>query len=363
MKRQLLLIILIISLFMILFFKKHFIEKFTTFNAYCQVPELLNKVLEDKSIKKDSKNYDFYIPCSYNSCEKDILKFENTITGKKLFLIDGCDWIGSKFALWKLIKERYGDDANKYMPQTFLLDNIDDVKLFKSYYKPNQMYVLKNYEQRQQGIKLTKNLEEILSGYNNGWYLVQDYIYNPFIINNRKINFRYYLLVVCKNGTIQGYIHKDGFMYYTPKFYDPNDIDFDKHITTGYIDRKVYTENPLTLDDFRDYLDNKSNLVFNRKPSIIFDYNGQTLMNKIMDAISFKICKNPKLYKHTRFQLFGCDLAPDAQLNMVLMEINKGPDMNAKDERDKQVKYKVQEDILTLLDQEDLESTRFIRIY
>ena len=51
------------------------------------------------------------------------------------------------------------------------------------------MYVLKNYAQRQEGIKLTRDLDEILDGYKNGWYLAQDYLYKPYLINKRKINF------------------------------------------------------------------------------------------------------------------------------------------------------------------------------
>ena len=69
------------------------------------------------------KNYDYYIPCSYNSCEKDVLAFENKKKGKKIFLIDGCDWIGSKIALWALLVDHYGNEASKYMPTTFLLEN------------------------------------------------------------------------------------------------------------------------------------------------------------------------------------------------------------------------------------------------
>ena len=41
--------------------------------------------------------------------------------------------------------------------------------------------------------------------------------------------------------------------YHTPKFFDYNSIDL-KNITTGYIDRQVYVENPLTTQDFRDIL-------------------------------------------------------------------------------------------------------------
>jgi hypothetical protein len=36
-------------------------------------------------------------------------------------------------------------------------------------------------------------------------------------------------------------------MYYTPQKYDDKDAAFDKHITTGYIDRKIYDTNPLSF--------------------------------------------------------------------------------------------------------------------
>ena len=32
---------------------------------------------------------------------------------------------------------------------------------------------------------------------------------------------------------------------------------------------------------------------------------------------------------HFKFQLFGCDVAPDNHLGCKLMEINKGPDLDA----------------------------------
>jgi len=90
-------------------------------------------------------------------------------------------------------------------------------------------------------------------------------------------------------------------------------------------------------------------------------------MNKVMKAISKKICSNKKLNNHVRFQLFGADLAPDANLGVKLMEINKGPDLDAKDERDKQVKLNVQRDIFTIVDPEQgLSSergTKFVKIF
>ena len=360
---KLYIIFLVFLLFLILQSNNSQIENFSNYKSSCgKYSQLLQKVFDERHMKEDT-DYDIFIPCSYNSCENDIIAFENKKTNKKLFLIDGCDWVGSKMALWELLKEYYGKTANKYMPESFLLDKPDDIKRFGEYFKkrleinPQQMYVLKNYAQRQEGLKLTRDYNEIIKGYNNGWYLVQEYKYNPYLINKRKINFRYYLLIVCKNNTIEGYLHKDGFLYYTPEYYDENDMVFNKHITTGYIDRAIYDTNPLTLEDFRIHLGEKR---------FQWDNTVNNLMSDIMKAISKKICKNKKLDNHIRFQLFGCDVAPTSDLEASLMEINKGPDLSAKDERDKKVKLKVQNDIFAIIDpidNENINDTRFIKIF
>jgi hypothetical protein len=326
--------------------------------------------MEERNMNKgdiNSEDFDLYIPCSYNSCERDVLAFENKETGKKLFFIDGCDWIASKLALWELLKDEYGREATKYMPQTYLLEKEKDLEEFKKHYDENlkirsdHMYVLKNYAQRQEGIKLTRSKDEIVNGLKDGWFLVQDYMYDPFIIDRRKINFRYYLLITCYQGKIEAYVHKNGFLYYTPDYYEQYDMKTDRHITTGYIDRKVYEVNPLTLDDFRNHLEK----TIGRGSSQLWDDNLLKLMKGVMNAISKKICKNPKLSNQFRFQLFGCDVAPDSKLEAKLMEINKGPDLGAKDERDKQVKIEVQRDLFKIIDptpEETIENTRFVKI-
>ena len=53
-------------------------------------------------------------------------------------------------------------------------------------------------------------------------------------------------------------MHYNGFVYYTPKKYSNESLHFDHNITTGYIDRKIYEENPLTLKDFYDHLRNNN---------------------------------------------------------------------------------------------------------
>lgn len=326
-------------------------------NNNCGAIGILGDVVSKRNI--DTSNY--FIPCTYDSCEADSKKFEHT--DKKIFIIDGCDVLASKIELWNTIYKYFGDEATQYMPKTFILNKdanfIDHFNNNKKI-RPDHMYVLKNYEQRQEGIKLTRDFKDIDTGYNNGWFLVQDYVYNPFIIDKRKINFRYYLLIVCNKDSnkIDAYLHNDGFLYYTPDYYDDKDIAFNKHITTGYIDRAVYEKNPLTLDDFRNHLDNIQPTLSKK-----WDASATNLMTKVVEALSTRICKNNKLNTTTRFQLFGCDLAPDNMLGCKLMEINKGPDMNAKDERDKMVKTKVQDDIFSIIEDNKLQATNFIKIY
>ena len=369
MELDLILIILIVFLIVRAVFTKQR-EDFSDFYSECHLTELLERVANKYNMKNNDKDWDYYFPCEYNTCEKRVTEFENLEGSKKIFIIDGCDWPASKVHLWKLLRIYYGEDkASTLMPKTYLLDEEEDLKKIKAHFdentakRPGHMYILKNYAQRQEGLKIVNKYEDIMDGLKNGFYLVQDYLYNPYLIVNRKINFRYYTLVVCRNGVVEGYIHKDGFVYYTPQDYDENDTTFDKHITTGYIDRKIYDHNPLTLDDFRKHLDKE-----NAGSSAKWDENVNKLMHDIIEGISIKVCKNKKLQKHTLFQLFGSDVAPTKDLGASLMEINKGPDLDAKDERDKAVKLRVQEDIFKIIEQKDIEGNdytdnRFVKVF
>ena len=45
------------------------------------------------------------------------------------------------------------------------------------------------------------------------------------------------------------------------------------------------------------------------------------------------------------FQLFGLDYIFDNNLNIFLLEINKGPDMNSVNDKDYKLKYNIMEDV------------------
>ncbi len=318
------------------------------------------------------------VPCSYETTEKELndldknkIESNKYSDGVRIFMLNNTDHMVSKLALWKYLKEKYGKEiASTMLPFTWDLTDTNDIELFKSQYDKNKLYITKNNYQRQEGIEIHSNLDSIL-GSKNKYLLVQELLQDPYLVSGRKINLRVYVLVIKDNySNIKLNIYKDGFMYYTPELFEPSNSSFKKNITTGYIDRQIYVENPLTHMDFRKWLDNS-----NRELTSIEKYIKQTRPNiKLSDYIFAQIYEQLgfifKTYEDivgtkTRgvcFQLYGVDVAINNQLNPLVMEINKGPDLTAKDGRDKNLKLNLCTDILKSVGLIDNVNNNFITV-
>jgi hypothetical protein len=355
MNNKIVILILFFGILFILNYNQN--ELFSNYKTTCDdnwLPGLLKIALKERDIVLNKKEWDYYIPCSYNKCEKYSKDIEIEIGSdnkqRKLFMIDGCDKIASKLNLWYMINKKWNDMSIDIMPQTFNINNKNELENLKTHFNinikidPYIKYILKNNNQRQEGLKLINNINDI-EKFNKDYVLVQHFLNNPFILNGRKINLRYYTLIICKNGKVNGYICRNGFVYYTPKFFNKKSINIDRNITTGYIDRKVYEENPLTLEDFRKYL--------GQEKANKWDEEVKKKFKMVLEAIEPNICLN-KNDKHIRFQLFGSDIAPSKNLKAQFMEINKGPDVGAKDGRDREVKLNMLRGLLEIVENDNL---------
>jgi len=299
------------------------------------------------------------MPCTYETTDKEFeeIKRKNiykNIYGKnvRIFMLKNTDYLVSKIVLWIIIKNYYGsENASKIMPYTWNLNSKKDINDFKNNFVKDKLYIVKNNTQRQEGLLILDNLEDIINS-NNKYLLVQELLQDPYLINGRKINLRVYCLFIKNSkGSVKICIYKDGFMYYTPEFFEKNTKEFSKNITTGYVDRKVYQENPLTHDDFRTYLDSNRNLTEIEKKVRSKNIKlSEYIFTQIYDLLKsvFYIYVNLLSVEDLGigFQLYGADIAINDNLNPSLMEINKGPDLTAKDNRDRNVKFKLSEDIL-----------------
>ena len=352
------LFILVIAEFFMFCKKENFLnyKQCNNDKLHITLNQRIKRALND-DYKLDNKNWDIYMPCGYTYVEDEIKKIKFNNEEQSVFAIDGCDKLASKISLAKLLKKRYGDSYYNYIPRSYGNNKGDLTELLNNH-REGLKYIAKKDIQQQKGLTIIndyKNVKDILK--DKSIIVIQELLNNPFTINQHKINLRVYLLITCTNGIINAFIHKNGFMYYTPKKFDYLSTDNDSHITTGYIDRKIYENNPLTLEDFYKYLD------LNGYKSKILINNIKNLYEKIISAVNPSICNRHMDKKNTLFQLFGTDVAPDNNLNVKLIEINKGPDMGGKDKRDNGVKDKVIKDTFQILKKNVDKDNQFIEIW
>lgn len=344
--------------------------------------EILEKVLKDNNIRMSENNtkWNLYIPCSYNFINDEINKSKSENANnlpRYIYIIDNADEIVAKNYLWNNLKNKYGrNNAIKYMPETFEFSNIDEMKLFKQKYKNDKLYVLKKNIQRQLGLEITNNYDYIINNSNN-FIVAQELINNPYLIYGRKINIRIYALIICHKKEIACYVFNDGFIYYTAEPFKKNSADLKYNVTTGYIDRVVYEYSPLTHFDLRKYLDSEKYLNKIRKLNRIeqdlknknikiSDHvfkNIYHLVSKCIYSSIDKMCGINKQNNDISFQLFGCDVALNDDLNAKMMEINKGPDLQGKDGRDYDLKYSLITDIFVLLKIIKKENNNFVKLF
>jgi len=276
-----------------------------------------------------------------NNIDNLLMNIRMASSVKYIYGLIGSDLMAGKQALYFKMREKLGMNVLHYMPKSYVMGLSDDVEELKQDFSPRNVYIMKKNVQRQQGHLVTRDIDEILAN-KNSYVIVQEMLQDPFIVNKRKINMRIYLLIVMHNDKEPlFYIYNNGFMYYTPKFFKPNSVDTDEILTSGYVDRQVYKENPLTIKDLFTYLGSDKSDKLQHSLVNLFVQIRHTFQQEILDL--------NKGRPGTKFLIYGCDIAPDEHLNCKIMEINKGPDLTYKDERDKEVKLGIMVETLSLV--------------
>ena len=316
------------------------------------------------------------VPCTYDDISQELEKIEknnlnkNTYGSKvRIYMINNTDYMVSKVTLWTFIVEKYGEKiASQVMPYTWCIASEDGYNKFKKDYKKDKLYICKNNHQRQEGLEIMDDLEKINNG-RDKYLIVQELLQNPYCINGRKINLRIYcLLVKDTNNNVKVLLYNDGFMYYTPDLFEKNCKEFKKNITTGYVDRKIYQENPLTHQDFRKYLDSNREFTeiekFIKQTRKLSEYVFEKIYAQLKLVLEVFVDKLGENNKGISFQLYGADIAIDDSLRPLLMEINKGPDLTFKDERDGKLKTALATDMLKCIGLiENTEDNGFVTVY
>ena len=307
-----------------------------------KISGILNNIFSDNNISKTySEDWDVYIPCGYNMIEQELTKITPQNSNQLIFGVSGCDKIVSKNGIWNLLENKFGRKiASAIMPETFVLSNPQHMNLFNKKFNKKNTYILKKNIQRKKGLKLTNNLHEIQNSYKEGFKIVQEYKNNTFLIDDTKMNLRVYVLIICQYGNVDIYIHRQGKCLYAGKKYSKNNMDFDANITDSYkMPDDVYKNKPESFEDLKIYLTKNNydaNLLFKRI---------DILIQKIGLSTEGNLCQLNKLKNNKTFQLFGVDIIFNDKMYPMLLELNKGPDMIAKNDKDSDMKRKIEVDM------------------
>ena len=258
---------------------------------------------------------------------------------KCLYTLVSVDQLSSKSALYDLMRRNSTEaDLLSIFPRSFVTSNGRDVRELETYVEEGNIIILKKNIQQQKGCLITDSIADIDIG---EYTIAQELLQNPYTVSGRKINIRVYVMIQCdRYSTVHIYVYDDGFMYYTPKEYAANTMEKDRNITTGYIDRDVYKDNPLTLQDFKSALGVTAGRQLSK--------NILKCFKKLFAAISNDIREMEETFPLRKFIIMGADVAVDTDLNVKLMEINKGPDLQSKDARDGELKKNMIQDAFEL---------------
>lgn len=343
-------------------------------NCLYEQPKTLNDIINETI---SNFKFNLHLPCLYDNLEFEYDEFKYDSNGI-YFLIDNSDIMVSKSMLAKEIKNEYLADTENLIPKTWIVENNEETNKLIEQFNPDKSYILKKNIQRQTDIKISRNLKEIINLINTDkdnnfpYVVVQELLQNPYLIDGRKINLRVYVLLVKFDDEYRIYVYGDGFMYYTAERYKSDSDDIKSNITTGYIDREVYEKNPLTLKDLKLYLDSESRPLSEKEIKLkryyllsqyLFD-NIHNLIKDVFYIFRNKIGVKEKLKQNKKFQLYGIDIAVNDDLSVKLMEINKGPDLGAKDKRDSELKLNLVRDTFKTVNLIDNDSKNdFVRIF
>lgn len=329
---------------MIIYFKTNLIDTFVSFKK-CEkrpVRGISKQLFIENDIQKtDDNDWDIYIPCGYNNVENELSNLTVFNEKQKIYGIPGCDKIVSKNNLWSIIESEYGrDEASTIMPETFVYSKTEDMDRFKNKYSKNNIYLLKRNVQRKKGIQISNDYTTLVNGYLNNFKLIQEFK-QSYLINNRKFNLRYYMLIIGQNDNINVFIHNYNKILYASKLVSDDKMDFESNITNSYnLEQDIYNSHPFNLKEL-------CNLV----PDLIgIEKEINSVLLKLCRAIVLPLNKVITIKNNQKFQLFGIDVIIDKNKKPYVLEINKGPDMKAKDDRDKLMKTKILNDVFSKIE-------------
>ena len=231
-------------------------------------------------------------------------------------------------------------------------------------------------------------------------YVVQKYVENPLLINERKFDLRIYVLVTAYSPLLTVWLYRDGFSRFSQAAYTTSHVrdssNLGAHLTNVAVQKKnagadkksrhAYqrTGGKWDLRRLRQYL---SATIGQRRTEVLFQEIEQIIVYSLLAVQKSIIARKPFAAaihhrvtpasrwvevpawwcvsgsspgstgpviqdKHC-FELYGYDILIDGDYNPVLIEVNASPSLTANTRADYDMKFAVLDDCLSVLDLEN----------
>ena len=208
---------------------------------------------------------------------------------------------------------------------------------------------------------LHDNLEAIRSLTENSQnWVVQKYIENPLILNNRKFDIRQWVLVT-NADPLTVYIYEDSYLRFSAEEWDIADLANPYvHLTNNSIAKKSKlfdrSESMCHVAEFRAYLQETHG-------RNLWD---ESIFPRIKQIVRWSLQSIGRIgyRKGKNFELFGYDFMVDANLQPWLLEVNSSPSMEYSTPVTETLVRQVLTDCVKIVvDESTLDTGRFTLIY
>ena len=282
---------------------------FRYFNKNKYFKDIIDNYFKNNSIKHDNINES---NLNYIDIDHTLKKCNNCAMINQF---KDVNILGNKIDQYNNIIEYKKGHKPMYIPFTlsFTQDTVNSIEYL---FVNNKKWIIKpeNVWARK-GIKVLNSFDnciEWIKKFDYSNWIIQDYIDNPLLIDNKKFHFRIYVLAIKDNNGVNCFLYDEGFMYFSKLEYNNNNLDNDIHLSGE--------NNKESVKVFPEYFINKSNkyIYYNK----ILPQFKKITRDTIMSVYNKIECPDGMTDKYRCFKLLGYDLLIDSSYNLYLAEIN-----------------------------------------
>ncbi|ORX42260.1 TTL-domain-containing protein, partial [Piromyces finnis] len=215
-----------------------------------------------------------------------------------------------------------------YLPKTYTQETIEEFKRYFKNYKisKNNLWLIKpRNSSLGNKIRFLKSVNDVRKN-----EIVTKYISNPLLINGKKFDLRFHVLVTGHNP-LKIYVHSNGWAKVSSEKYD---IDLDqldnifKHVTNLYLNKKnknnfKVKESVVSFEKIKKYLKKEYKLNFSEIEKKVNDIIIKSIIT--MNHLEIKKENSMKLKSNNIYDLYGVDIMIDENFKPWLIEININP--------------------------------------